>query len=94
MQTLWQDVRYGARMLLKNPGVTLAAIFSLALGIGASAAIFSVVDALLLRPLPYPEPERLVIVREVNSKGRQMNLAEPNYEDLRARSRSFSARGR
>ncbi len=91
MQTLWQDLRYGARMLWKKPSVTLAAVFSLALGIGASAAIFSVVDALLLRPLPYSEPERLVVVREVNPQGRQMSLAEPNYEDLRARSRSFSA---
>src|SRR5262245_32283916 len=91
MQTLWQDLRYGARMLFKKPSVTLAAVFSLALGIGAAAAIFSVVDALLLRPLPYPEPERLVVVRELNAQGRQMSLAEPNYEDLRARSRSFSA---
>jgi predicted permease len=91
MQTLWQDLRYGARMLLKKPGATLAAVFSLALGIGAAAAIFSVVDALLLRPLPYPEAERLVVVREVSPQGRQMSLAEPNYEDLRARSRSFSA---
>ncbi|MGH9853868.1 MAG: ABC transporter permease [Blastocatellia bacterium] len=91
MNTLWQDLRYGARMLLKKPSVTLAAVFSLALGIGAAAAIFSVVDALLLRPLSYPEPERLVVVREVNPQGRQMSLAEPNYEDLRARSRSFSA---
>jgi predicted permease len=91
MQTLWQDLRYGARMLWKKPSVTLAAVFSLALGIGAAAAIFSVVDALLLRPLPYPEPERLVVVREVNAQGRHMSLAEPNYEDLRARSRSFSA---
>ncbi len=91
MQTLIQDLRYGARMLLKQPGVTLVAVCSLALGIGAAAAIFSVVDALLLRPLSYPEPDRLVVVREVNVQGRQMSLAEPNYEDLRARSRSFSA---
>jgi predicted permease len=91
MQTPWQDLRYGARMLLKKPGVTLAAMFSLALGIGAATAIFSVVDALLLRPLPYPEAERLVVVREVNMSGRQMSLAEPNFEDLRERSRCFSA---
>src|SRR5438128_8754026 len=91
MDNLWQDLRYGARMILKKPGITLAAVFSLALGIGAAAAIFSVVDALLLRPLPYPEPERLVVVREVNRSGRQMSLAEPNFEDLRERSRSFSA---
>src|SRR5438128_1715466 len=90
MNTL-QDLRYAMRMLSKEPSVTLEALFSLALGIGAATAIFSVVDALLLRPLPYLEPERLVVVREVNSQGRQMSLAEPNYEDLRARSRSFSA---
>ncbi len=91
MNTLWQDLRFAARMLRGKPGFTLAAVLSLALGIGASTAIFSVVDALLLRPLSYPEPERLVVVREVNTRGGQMSLAESNYGDLRARSRSFSA---
>ncbi|MBI1762795.1 MAG: ABC transporter permease [Acidobacteria bacterium] len=90
MTTFWQDLRYAVRMLRGNPGVTLAAVLSLALGIGAAAAIFSVVDALLLRPLPYPEAGRLVVVREVNTRGGQMSLAEPNYEDLSARSQSFS----
>ena len=93
MQTLWQDLRYGARMLRANLTFTLAAVFSLALGIGACTAIFSVVDALLLRPLPYPEAERLVMVQEVGARGGKMRLAEPNYEDLRERSRSFSALG-
>jgi putative ABC transport system permease protein len=91
MQALWQDLRYGARMLLKNPGFTLIAIGAIALGIGANTAIFSVVNAVLLRPLPYKESERLVVLYETNPRqgSYEMDVSYPNFVDLRAQSQSF-----
>ena len=85
------DIRYATRSLIKKPGFTAVAIITLALGIGASTAIFSVLDAVLLRPLPFPQQDRIVELRELNENGRGMPFAEPNYIDLKERSRSFEA---
>jgi putative ABC transport system permease protein len=89
MQTLWQDLRYGARMLLKTPGFTAIAILTLALGIGANTAIFSVVNAAMLRPLPYPESERLVWVSEHRQNFGKMLISYPNFADWRAQQKVF-----
>ena len=94
MQTLWQDLRYGARMLLKQPGFTLIAVLTLALGIGANTAIFSVVKGVLLRPLPYAEPQQLVRLFETVERsamgGDRMEVAPANFLDWRAQTQSFS----
>ncbi len=91
MNTLLEDVRYGIRSLLKRPGFTSIAVLSLALGIGACTAIFSVVDGVLLRSLPYPEAERLAQLREVNAKGGRISFTEPNFLDVRERSQTLEA---
>ena len=91
--TLWQDIRYGARMLLKNPGITIIVIIALALGIGANTAIFSVVNAVLIRPLPYPESERLVFLNEKSPVLDEMSISYPNFLDWREHNQSFEKIG-
>jgi putative ABC transport system permease protein len=89
MRTLWQDVRYGLRLLLKRPGFTLIAVVTLALGIGANTAIFSVVNAVVLRPLPYAGPERLVMIWETMPGNDKRWVAPGNFVDWRNQARSF-----
>ncbi|MBS1791400.1 MAG: ABC transporter permease [Acidobacteria bacterium] len=79
MQTLWQDLRYGVRMLVKNPGFALIAVLTLALGIGANTAIFSVVYGVLLKPLPYKDAEHIVVA----------NISPPDFRDVKEGSQSF-----
>lgn len=89
METLWQDLKYGARMLAKSPAFTIVAVLTLGLGIGANTAIFSVVNTVLLRPLPYPEAERLVALWEKNAEGTAVNTSFATYADWSARNRSL-----
>ena len=91
IQAAGADCRYGLRQLRKSPGFTFVAVLTLALGIGATTAIFSVVYGVLLRPLPYTEADRLAAVFEINSKGNPSRLADPNFDDFRDQSRSFQA---
>lgn len=95
MTTILADIRYGARAMARNPGFTAIAVFTLALGIGANAAIFSVVRTVLLRPLPFPEPQRLVQVWE-SRRDRgwdQSSFTHANFWDANDMNRSFSAMG-
>ncbi|MET0626232.1 MAG: ABC transporter permease [Pyrinomonadaceae bacterium] len=89
MKTLVKDVRFGARTLWKRPGFTAVAVLTLALGVGANTAIFSVVNAVLLKPLPLREAERLVLVYETTPQTPRDYVSVPNLEDYRAGTRSF-----
>src|SRR5688500_5120448 len=90
---MMSDLRYAFRQLLKAPGFTVVAVLALALGIGANTAIFSVVHGVVLRPLPFPEQEKLLYIGEWSEQVPQMSVAYPNFSDWRARQKSFTAIG-
>src|SRR5436190_13618509 len=90
METFWHDVRYGARMLGRNPAFTAVAVIALALGIGANTAIFSVVNAALLRPLPYKDADKLVIVWEKSRKNEQNVVNPANFMDWSEQNNVFT----
>ena len=91
METWWQDVRYGARMLTKSPAFTAVAVLTLALGIGANTAIFSVINAVLLRSLPYDEADRLVFLTEWSEQVPEMSFSVANLKDVRDQSTVFES---
>src|SRR5262245_10191481 len=98
MQTLWQDLRHGARSLLKKPAFTLIVVLTLALGVGANTAIFSVFNGIVLKPLPYKDPDRLVYAWKSEKRGMAYQVGDHSdfgsispgaFHDWRERSRSF-----
>jgi len=91
LQELLQDLRYAARMLRKNPGFTTIAVLTLTLGIGANTAIFSVVNGVLLNPLPYPHPEQLVTIHESKPNFDRGSISYPNFRDWQKNSRTFAS---
>jgi hypothetical protein len=93
MSRLWQDLRYALRLLLRQPGISALAIVTIALGVGANTAIFSAVNAVLLRPLPYADPDRLVMIWEKRvTEGVLDNVVAPaDYLDWEQRQRAFDA---
>jgi putative ABC transport system permease protein len=89
--SVWQDLRHTVRGLVRSPGFTLSAVVTLAVGIGANTAIFSVVHGVLMKPLPYDDPEALVQIRETTNRGGTMRVAWANFLDWHEESRSFQA---
>ncbi len=93
METLFQDLRYGLRVLARSRGFTAVAVATLALGIGANTALFSVINGVLLSPLPFPQPEQLVTLHENKPNFEGGSVSYPNFRDWQKDNRSFSALG-
>jgi putative ABC transport system permease protein len=93
MANLWQDVRHSARAIRKAPAFSIVVVATLALGIGANGAIFSVVDAVLLRPYPYPDMDRIVLLNERSRAGQQMSVSWPNFQDWQTYNQVFEHLG-
>lgn len=91
METLWQDIRYGVRMLLRNPSFSLVSVALVAVGVGASTAVFSIFNAFLIRPLPYEKPDRLSLLYQCARSGETSRVSHPNYLDWRQQAGSFDA---
>ena len=88
METLWQDLRYALRAMRQRPGFSVFAVLLLGLGIGANTAVFSIVNAVLLKPMPMRDPDRIVAVWESRDGTERFPISLPEYLDLRDRSRS------
>ena len=91
MQTLWQDLRYGLRTLAKSPGFAAIAILTLALGIGANTAIFSIVNGVLLNPLPFPHPQELTVLYEHSTTFETSSISYPNFLDWQRNNSTFAS---
>ncbi len=91
MKTVWQDLRYAIRMFMKSPGFAAIAILTLALGIGANTALFSVVNGVLLNPLPYADPDRLVAIYAKTADSGHSSISYPNFLDWVREQQSFLA---
>lgn len=91
LESLIQDLHFAFRQIRRSPGFALVVVLTLGLGLGATTAIFTVIDSVLLRPLPYPAPDRIMQIWEVNGNGHKVQFADPNFTDLQQQSHSFAA---